>query len=110
VTCTPYGINTHRLLVRGHRIKNSDGDAQIISDAVQIKPIYIAPFIAVPIFILLVAYILTVTSHRYQEKHLDQAQKYLTEKGLKVSPQTQIKTYQDILLIMKKYMKNHYHK
>lgn len=110
VTCTPYGINTHRLLVRGHRIKNSDGDAQITSDAVQIKPIYIAPFIAVPIFILLVAYILAVTSHRYQEKHLDQAQKYLTEKGLKVSPQTQIKTYQDILLIMKKYMKNHYHK
>lgn len=46
VTCTPYGINTHRLLVRGHRIANSDGDANVISDAVQIKPIYIAPFLS----------------------------------------------------------------
>ncbi|WP_448983600.1 class C sortase [Olsenella uli] len=34
VTCTPYGVNTHRLLVRGHRVPNdpepSDGDVRTI--------------------------------------------------------------------------------
>ena len=54
VTCTPYGINTHRLLVRGHRTSNPNGDANIIAAALQIEPIYIAPFLAVPILLLLV--------------------------------------------------------
>jgi len=54
VTCTPYGINTHRLLVRGHRTSNPNGDANIIADALQIEPIYIAPFLAVPILLLMV--------------------------------------------------------
>ena len=52
VTCTPYGINTHRLLVRGHRIANisDSGDLYITGDAVQIEPMLVAPFAAVPIF------------------------------------------------------------
>ena len=50
ITCTPYGINTHRLLVRGHRIDNLDGSAMVVADAIQIQPIYIAPFLAVPCF------------------------------------------------------------
>lgn len=54
VTCTPYGINTHRLLVRGHRTENANGDAAVIADALQIEPVYIAPFLAVPILVLLV--------------------------------------------------------
>ena len=33
VTCTPYGVNTHRLLVRGHRIENIHGNAEVIDDA-----------------------------------------------------------------------------
>ena len=49
ITCTPYGVNTHRLLVRGHRIPNVDGNANLTADAIQIEPIYIAPFLAVPI-------------------------------------------------------------
>lgn len=53
LTCTPYGINTHRLLVRGHRVANEDGDALVIADAIQIDPIYIAPFIGIPIVLLL---------------------------------------------------------
>ena len=54
VTCTPNGINTHRLLVRGHRTENANGDAAVIADALQIEPVYIAPFLAVPILVLLV--------------------------------------------------------
>lgn len=59
VTCTPYGINTHRLLVRGHRV-DSLSQAQTIhitADAVQIEPLVAAPIISLPfllIFLLLV--------------------------------------------------------
>lgn len=55
VTCTPYGINTHRLLVRGHRIDNIAGQKAIPADAVQI-PNYIAvPAVAIPmLFVYLV--------------------------------------------------------
>ena len=45
VTCTPYGINSHRLLVRGHRVKNASGDAKVVADALQIQPVHVAPFI-----------------------------------------------------------------
>lgn len=47
VTCTPYGINTHRLLVRGHRVENANGNADLVADAIQIRPIYITPFVAI---------------------------------------------------------------
>ena len=45
VTCTPYGINSHRLLVSGHRVKNANGDARVVADAFQVRPVYVAPFI-----------------------------------------------------------------
>ena len=45
VTCTPYGVNSHRLLVRGHRVKNANGDAKVVADALQIQPVHVAPFI-----------------------------------------------------------------
>ena len=62
ITCTPYGINTHRLLVRGHRIENADGGAMVVADAIQIRPIFIAPFLAIPILILLLIWVLVTTS------------------------------------------------
>ena len=49
ITCTPYGINTHRLLVRGHRVENAQGEAQVIADALQMEPALVAPFIMVPL-------------------------------------------------------------
>ncbi len=53
VTCTPYGINSHRLLVRGHRVENSAEAlaVKITSDAVQIDPKIVAPVVALPILI-----------------------------------------------------------
>lgn len=58
VTCTPYGINTHRLLIRGHRIENTKQamTVKITAEANQIEPLLVAPVIAVPI--LLIALIL----------------------------------------------------
>lgn len=64
VTCTPYGINTHRLLVRGHRIANQNGEAQVIADALQIRPIYIMPFVAVPILLILIIAVLIFPKRR----------------------------------------------
>ncbi len=64
VTCTPYGINTHRLLVRGHRIANQNGEAEVIADAIQIRPIYIMPFIAIPIILFLIIAVLVLPKRR----------------------------------------------
>lgn len=60
VTCTPYGINTHRMLVRGHRIENlvDSQTVKITSDAVQVEPILIAPIIASPILLVLLIILL----------------------------------------------------
>ena len=55
VTCTPYGINSHRLLVRGHRIENIEDakTVRVTADAIQIQPIIIAPLLAAPLLLLL---------------------------------------------------------
>ena len=55
VTCTPYGINTHRLLVRGHRIDNIEEakTVRVTADASQIEPLLVAPVVAIPILLLL---------------------------------------------------------
>lgn len=61
ITCTPYGINTHRLLIRGHRIENDEDaiNVYVTTDAVEIEPLIIAPLLAIPlmiiIFIILIA-------------------------------------------------------
>ena len=60
ITCTPYGINSHRLLVRGHRIENQE-EAQAIrvtSDAIQIEPLIVAPAVALPMLLVLLVILL----------------------------------------------------
>lgn len=50
VTCTPYGINTHRLLVRGHHIENLPDDfIHVTAEAVPVDPFLVAPLVAAPI-------------------------------------------------------------
>ena len=60
MTCTPYGINTHRLLVRGRRIATPENlkHIRVTSDARQIEPIVIAPVLAVPMLLVLLAVLL----------------------------------------------------
>ena len=60
VTCTPYGINTHRLLVRGHRIDNLEEvkTVRVTADAVQIEPMLVAPMVAIPILLVLLLLLL----------------------------------------------------
>ncbi|MDD6876563.1 MAG: class C sortase [Clostridiaceae bacterium] len=60
VTCTPYGVNTHRLLVRGHRIENAEEarTVRVTADAVQIEPLLVAPIAAIPLLAVLLIVLL----------------------------------------------------
>ncbi|MDO5476547.1 MAG: class C sortase [Eubacteriales bacterium] len=63
ITCTPYGVNTHRLLVRGHRVDNDNTDAaRVTADAMRFEPIIVAPLVAAPILFILLVYLLISTS------------------------------------------------
>ena len=53
VTCTPYGVNSHRLLVRGHRVANQSEAIRVTSDAIQIEPLLVAPVRAIPMLLAL---------------------------------------------------------
>ena len=60
VTCTPYGVNTHRLLVRGHRVANeaSTANIRVTADAVRIDPILVSPAAAAPMLLLLFVWLM----------------------------------------------------
>lgn len=54
MTCTPYGINSHRLLVRGTRIENiSDKKIYVTTEAFRISNLIVAPIVASPIIMVL---------------------------------------------------------
>ena len=60
VTCTPYGVNTHRLLVRGHRRENLEDSmyARITADATQIDSMIVAPVLFIPLLLILIIVLL----------------------------------------------------
>ncbi len=59
LTCTPYGVNTHRLLVRGHRIATvSQKTYYITSEAYIIDRLIVTPLVALPILFILIVYVL----------------------------------------------------
>lgn len=66
VTCTPYGINSHRLLVRGHRVENQAEarTVRVTADAMQIEPVIVAPLVAVPMLLLLLIALLLPKGRR----------------------------------------------
>lgn len=66
VTCTPYGVNTHRLLVRGHRVENQEEAkaVRVTADAMQIDPVIVAPLVAVPLLLLLLVVLLARTGKK----------------------------------------------
>ena len=54
VTCTPYGINSHRLLVRGHRVENAEQAVvvRVSADAIIIDKLLVAPFLLAPVLVV----------------------------------------------------------
>ena len=67
LTCTPYGINTERLLVRGHRIANRSGDnSRITSDAAKVSTVLVAVGIGIPL--LIISFIVVDVSERVPKR------------------------------------------
>ena len=64
LTCTPYGINSHRLLVRGIRIENAAPALYVISDAYRIDSLVATPVVAAPILLILLIVLLV----KYRDK------------------------------------------
>ncbi len=60
VTCTPYGVNSHRLLVMGRRTANVEEKPviQVISEAGEIDPLIVAPIVAAPMLLVLFLYVM----------------------------------------------------
>ena len=72
--CTPYGINTHRLLVRGHRVENAEtgqAAARVSADAMQVDTAAVAPLVAVPLLLLLLFGLLFKTRRRRRPRKPD---------------------------------------
>lgn len=69
-TCTPYGINTHRLLVRGHRIETKEVEkvARLTSEGIEIEKMVVASVLAAPILIILFIIVLFKPSDRSRKR------------------------------------------
>lgn len=82
LTCTPYGINTHRLLIRGKRIENIDEKKNYVTtEAFRISNLISMPLVALPIiFILLI--IIMVTPVKKNKKSYE---KYIYPSGKKTN-------------------------
>jgi sortase A len=71
VTCTPYGINTHRLLVRGHRVENEETGTsvnRVISNAILVDTMLVATIVAVPLVLIMTVLLVVRPSKRKTKK------------------------------------------
>ena len=71
MTCTPYGINTHRLLVRGVRVENDKElvDVRVTADALKIEPLYVVPFIAGPVLLLMILWVVIFAGGKKKKRY-----------------------------------------
>ena len=71
MTCTPYGINTHRLLVRGVRVENDKEliDVRVTADALKIEPLYVVPFIAGPVLLLMILWVILFAGRKKKSRY-----------------------------------------
>ena len=72
VTCTPYGINSHRLLVRGRRTENQEMETiiKVVADATQIKPVLVAPVLALPMLLVLLVWMMVSTGKKQRRRKM----------------------------------------
>ena len=57
MTCTPYGVNSHRLLLRSKRIETVyQSTVRVVSDAVQVDPLLVVPLLSTPLLIGLIIF------------------------------------------------------
>lgn len=63
VTCTPYGINSHRMLVRGHRVPTVASD-RVVAEAEQVSPVVVAAAVGIPVMFVVLVIALIATRKR----------------------------------------------
>ena len=83
-TCTPYGINTHRLLVRGVRIETIKEKPiiYVANEAFRIEPLLVTPAVAAPMLFVLLIHLLV----KYREPPKNAQQKKKEEGGTESAP------------------------
>jgi sortase A len=83
-TCTPYGINTHRLLVRGVRIETIKEKPvlYVSNEAFRIEPLLVTPAVAAPMLLVLLIHLLV----KYREPPKNTQQKKKEEGGTEHAP------------------------
>ena len=71
MTCTPYGINTHRLLVRGVRVENDKEliDVRVTADALKVEPLFVVPFIAGPVLLLMIIWVILFAGRKKKARY-----------------------------------------
>ena len=72
ITCTPYGVNTHRMMVRGRRVDYSEEVRLIVpADATKYAALMVAPFIGGPVIVLiLIVYLIMPARRRTTAKRM----------------------------------------
>ena len=70
MTCTPYGVNTHRLLVRGKRVETTESQKHIrvTADVFRIEPIIVATILAIPMLLAALVGVLVAPHLRKRSK------------------------------------------
>jgi len=68
VTCTPYGVNTHRLFVRGHRVDNQIDSIRITADAVQLSPITVSLPTGIMVVTLYIGILYLIGRHAHEKR------------------------------------------
>ena len=70
LTCTPYGINSHRLLVRGHRVENQvqAQTVRVTADAFVVEKLIVAPFVLLPLLLLVLFWFLIGSRKRKKKR------------------------------------------
>ena len=58
MTCTPYGVNSHRLLVRGHRVENVELQTMVTADASRIDPMLVSSALIIGILLIVFIWLL----------------------------------------------------
>ncbi len=72
VTCTPYGVNTHRMLVRGKRIENIAGEVVVVAEAIRIPNYVVILGVGVPLLFVTLTIMLIVSSTTGHKKTKNQ--------------------------------------
>ncbi|MCR5006756.1 MAG: class C sortase [Clostridiales bacterium] len=68
ITCTPYGVNTHRLLVRGRRVEEDTEEQMVVpAEAVFLDKIVLGVVVGVPVLLFIL--IMTLIFTRKKKKH-----------------------------------------